>query len=143
MSTVSTWLAGRMLDHFFRNTATAPSAQLFLRLYISDPTMQDTGTEVQGGGYVPQQISFTAPTVVDGNIEIANTAEIRFPVATADWGNISHFTIHTAATGGNMLAFAAVDIPKLIETGDEAKALPEHVKIRIVGNTPVASGTLA
>ena len=103
MSNSSVWLKNTLLNHFFRNTPTPPPAQLFLCLYISDPTADDVGTEIQGGGYAPQPITFTAPTNVGGDIQISNAAEIRFPIAQSNWGAISHFTVRTAATGGDQL----------------------------------------
>ena len=140
MSNASAWLATSLLNHYFRNTPTTPPPQLFLALYISSPTVDDVGTEIQGGGYARQRIAFSAPVRVDENTQISNSAEIRFPVATADWGNISHFAIRTAATGGNMLAFTSVLIPKVIENGDEAKFIVGSINVRIVGNSIVTSG---
>jgi len=123
----SNWLETAVLNHFFRSTATTAPARVYLALYISDPTDADIGTEVQGGGYVRQQITFSAPVQADRpppaqgtRAQIQNTAEVRFPVATANWGNISHFGIRTAATGGNLLAHAPVPTPRQIENGDEA-----------------------
>lgn len=117
----SNFLEEAALNHFFRNQPQTPAANLFVALYISDPTEEDTGTEIQGGAYEPQPITFSAPVQVDGKARISNNTEIRFPVATSDWGTVSHFGIRTAATGGELLAYAAVPIPKLIELGDEAK----------------------
>lgn len=135
----SRWIAEGILNNFFRGQNVAPPTQRFMRLFISDPTPDAVGTEVQGGGYVPQAIAFTAPER-DGDVsQIVNTAEIRFPVATADWGNISHYGIFTAATGGNMLAFAPVTVPKAIEAGDEAKFLAGACRVRVLGQQVVAS----
>lgn len=138
----SRWLSEGILNNFFRGQNVAPPANRFMRLFISDPTADAVGTEVQGGGYVPQAIAFTVPER-DGNIsQIANTAEIRFPVATADWGNISHFAIFTAATGGNMLAFAPVSVPKVIEAGDEAKFLAGSIRVRVLGQHVMAQAAV-
>jgi len=142
MSNAGRWLAESLLNHFFRNTPIVSPPQLFLRLFLSSPTSADIGMEVQGGAYAPQRITFTAPEMVAGFIQIRNATEIRFPVATEDWGNISDFAIHTAATGGNMLAFTAVPIPKMIETGDEAKFIAGSIIIRVAGDSIVASGDL-
>ena len=117
----SDWLEERILNHFFRNTNTPPPTQHFIGLFISNPTDAGTGTEVQGGGYARRAIAFTAPTQVSGRGQISNNAEIRFPIATANWGTVSHFGIFTAATGGNFLAHGPVTVSKLIEAGDEAK----------------------
>jgi len=140
MNNASAWLANAMLNHFFRNTATTPPPQLFLALYTSNPTVNDVGAEIQGGSYVRRAVAFSAP-VRDGlDTVISSAVEIRFPVATANWGNISHFAIRTAATGGNMLAFAAVPVPKPIETGDEAKFIVGSIRIRLAGSNITASG---
>ncbi len=117
----SNYLEEAVLNHFFRNGNIQSPAQLFLALYISDPTDNDTGTEIQGGAYQRQQITFAAPTQVNGKATIQNNGEIRFPVATSNWGTVSHFGIRTAQTGGNLLTYGAVPVPKLIENGDEAK----------------------
>lgn len=118
----STFLEAAALNHFFRNQPQIPPPQLFAALYISDPTDDNVGTEIQGGGYVRQTVTFTAPIKPEGEkTQISNNTEIRFPVASSDWGTISHFGIMTEATGGNLLAHAAVPIPKIIENGDEAK----------------------
>jgi len=116
------WLEQATLNHFFRNTPVVPPSQLFLALYFSDPTDDDVGAEIQGGAYTRQIITFSEPVrTAEGGSIIFNDTEIRFPVATSNWGTISHFAIRTAATGGLMLAHAPVPVPRLIENGDEAK----------------------
>ncbi len=117
----SNYLEEAVLNHFFRNGNIPSPSQLYLALYISDPTDSDTGTEIQGGGYQRMPIGFTAPKQTGGKGTIQNNAEIRFPIASANWGTISHFGIRTALTGGELLAYAPVPVPKLIESGDEAK----------------------
>ena len=138
MSNSSVWLAKSLLNHYFRHTPTLSPDELFLHLYISDPTTDDVGTEIQGGDYAPQPIAFTSPANIGGNIQISNAAEIRFPVAQTNWGGISHFAVRTAA--GDMLIFAAVPTPKIIEIGDEAKFIAGSINIRVIGNSVVVSG---
>ena len=113
-------LERQVLNHFFRNLPQTPPTQLFVALYIDDPTDNDIGTEINGGAYQRQQITFTAPTDFGGGSQIANTVEIRFPIAVGDWGEISHFGIRDAATGGTLMAHGVVAVPKKIENGDEA-----------------------
>ena len=117
----STHLEHAILNHFFRNQNQPPRPTLFLALYISDPTDDDIGTEIVGGSYARQVITFAAPQQVGGRGQIANNTQITFPTATANWGTISHWGIRDAATGGNLLVHAPVPTPKLIESGDEAK----------------------
>ncbi len=117
----SNFLEDAVLNHFFRNGSIQSPPQLYLALYISDPTDDDLGTEIAGGGYQRQMVSFSSPIQINGKATISNNIEIRYPVATANWGTITHFGIRTALEGGNLLAYAPVPVPKLIESGDEAK----------------------
>jgi hypothetical protein len=110
-----------ILNYFFRNQAVTRPSSHFLALYTSNPTDNNTGTQVTGGGYVRMPITFSTISTVGGKSTVSNTAEIRFPIATANWGNVSHFGVLDALTGGNLLAHGAVPVPKMIENGDEAK----------------------
>ncbi|MCL2215763.1 MAG: hypothetical protein FWB91_01955 [Defluviitaleaceae bacterium] len=120
MSSASNWLEVTALNHFFRNIPTPPP-QPFIGLLISDPTDENIGTEVSGGNYERQPGTFTAPIQTElGKAQIENDAEIIFPVASANWGNITHFGIFTAATGGELMVHGAVPVPREIMAGDEA-----------------------
>ena len=117
----SNYLEESVLNHFFRNSSVASPAKVYVALYISDPTDNDTGTEITGNEYQRQEATFSATTQINGKATIQNTSEIRFPTATANWGVVTHFGIRTALIGGNLLAYGAVPVGKLIESGDEAK----------------------
>jgi hypothetical protein len=51
----------------------------------------------------------------------SNDAEVEFPVATADWGTITHIGIRDAGSGGNLLWHGALAASKVIGTGDQLK----------------------
>lgn len=104
--------AAAILNQEFR------SATVYLALYTSNPTANDTGTEVSGGGYARQPITFGSPTLENGKQTIKNNARVEFPVATSDWGTITHIGIRTAATGGTLIAYAELTAPKTINAGD-------------------------
>ena len=104
--------AAEILNNEFR------SGPVYLALYTSNPTANDTGTEVSGGGYARQPITFSAPALEDGKQTIKNSAKVEFPVAEGDWGTITHVGIRDADTGGNLIAFAALASPRTIQTGD-------------------------
>lgn len=127
---ISNWLSAGLLNAALRNTAFTPPTAIYLALYTSDPTQADTGTEVTGGGYVRQAVTFTAPAVVDGKQTVKNTADIEFPIASADWGLVSHIGLRTAATGGNLLWSAVVPNPRTIQTGDKPKFLKDGTLVR-------------
>jgi hypothetical protein len=98
-------------------------ASLLAARYVSLHTAApgDTGiNEVAGGAYARQgPVTFsntgTNPTVA------ANTAVVQYPVATANWGTITHFGIWSAASGGTFLAWAVVTTPKSIDIDDIAR----------------------
>ncbi|WP_439652552.1 phage tail fiber protein, partial [Paenibacillus ehimensis] len=48
---VSDYLASRLLNGVFRNTAYTFPDTVYIALYTSDPMAADTGQEVSGGAY--------------------------------------------------------------------------------------------
>lgn len=104
--------AAAILNQEFR------TGTVYLALYTSNPTGADTGTEVSGGGYARQPITFSAPALEGGKQTIKNSAKVEFPVAEGDWGTITHIGIRTAATGGDLIAYAALTNPRTILAGD-------------------------
>ncbi|MBJ6364142.1 hypothetical protein ACFOQM_23250 [Paenibacillus sp. GCM10012307] len=115
---ISDWLAQQLLNATLRNTAFTTPATVYIALYTSNPTKADTGTEVTGGAYVRQAVTMSAPTVIDGSYTVRNTSDVPFPVATANWGTLTHFGIRTAATGGNLLYFAPLENSRSIVAND-------------------------
>lgn len=114
---MSNYLEDLLLNLVLRGGSYTPPATVYVALYTSDPTDGDTGTEVTGGGYARQPVTFTDAS----NGQTSNTTDILFPVATSDWGTITHVGIRDAATGGNLLFRAALDQPKTILSGDQFK----------------------
>lgn len=82
-----------------------------LALFTSEPGEDDTGIEVTGGGYERQAIVFGSAS----GGEITNTAEVRFPIATADYGAVTHMGIYDAS--GNLLDYI------ILEEYDESKEM--------------------
>ncbi|MDQ0168781.1 phage tail fiber protein [Paenibacillus tundrae] len=127
---ISNYLSAAIFNYVLRNiTFTAPTT-IYLALYKSDPTQADTGTEVTGGAYVRVPITFTAPALESGNQTVKNAADIEFPVATADWGLVTHVGLRSALTGGNLLWSTAVDNPRTIQTGDKPKFLAGGTSVK-------------
>ena len=124
---ISDYLESAILNHVLRNIAYTPPSALYVALYTSDPTDQDIGTEVSGGGYARQAVTFGPPS----SGSVSNTADIVFPVATADWGTITHIGVRGAATAGNLLFRAALDVAKTINTGDQLKILAGQLVISL------------
>jgi hypothetical protein len=111
---MSNYLENALINATLRNTSYTSPSVVYLGLYTSDPTDADTGTEVSGGSYARQAITFGAPS----NGVTSNTAAIEFPQATANWGTVGWIGIEDALTGGNLLYHSPLDASKTIATGD-------------------------
>ena len=114
MAEMSNYLENALINATLRNTSYTSPATVYLALYTSDPTDADTGTEVSGGSYARQAITFDSPS----NGVTSNTAAIEFPQATGTWGTITYVGIRDALTTGNLLYHTALDASKTIASGD-------------------------
>jgi hypothetical protein len=91
---------------------TRPTAW-YLGLFTGAPGEAGGGTELSGDAYVREAVTFT----VSGDTA-TNSGAVEWPVATGNWGTITHVAIFDALTSGNMIAYAALSAAKTIETGD-------------------------
>ena len=91
---------------------TRPTAW-YLGLFTGAPGEAGGGTELSGDAYVREAVTFT----VSGDTA-TNNAAVEWPVATGNWGTITHVAIFDALTSGNMIAYAALTASKTINTGD-------------------------
>lgn len=127
MSEMSNYLENALINATLRATTyTAPST-VYLALYLTDPTDADTGTEVSGGSYARQSITFGAPS----NGLTSNSAPIEFPAATAPWGTIRYIGIRDNVTGGNLLYHTALDASKEIGTDDIFKITAGNLSVTL------------
>ena len=91
------------------------------------PTL-DTGAdlppEVSGGGYSRQAIAAGTGWSSIGDEsggngkQVSNAADVDFGTATADWGQIVLFVLYDAATAGNALYWALLDVANPVVTGN-------------------------
>ena len=127
MAEMSNYLENALVNATLRNTSYTSPTTTYLALYTSDPTDADTGTEVTGGSYVRQSITFSAPS----NGVTSNSAAIEFPQCTADWGTVSHIGIRDAVTTGNLLYHTALDASKVINNGDIFKITSTNLTVTL------------
>lgn len=93
--------------------ATFPTiTNVYLALYQTDPTIADVGSEVSGGSYARQQLSFANAS---GGAKVSNTSETfsSMPAST-----VTHWGIRDASSGGNLLYFGAFDLPIALNATD-------------------------
>lgn len=127
MSEMSNYLENALVNGTIRGTTYTAPTTVYLALYTSDPSDADTGTEVTGGSYVRQSITFGAPS----NGSSTNSAAIEFPQCTADWGIITHVGIRDAVTAGNLLYHTPLDASKTISTGDVFKITAGNLSVTL------------
>lgn len=111
---MSNYLETALVNATLRNTSFTSPTTVYVGLYTSNPGEGNTGTEVSGGSYARQSAAFAAPT--DG--VTTNSATLTFPTATGTWGTVTHIGILDALTTGNLLYYAALDVSKVIGSGD-------------------------
>ena len=114
MSAMSDYLENKVLDHILGTTAYTMPTTVYVGLSTGSFADDNSGTELSGSGYTRQSAAFDA--AVNGTAD--NTATIEFSAATASWGDVSHFGIFDASTGGNLLIHGAFTTTKTIATGD-------------------------
>lgn len=109
----SNYLENKVLGHVFGGAAYTAPTTLYVGLFTSDPGEAGAGTEVSGGSYARQTITFT----VTGS-QASSSAAVEFPTATASWGTITYAAVYDAVSGGNLLASGALTTSKTIDNGD-------------------------
>lgn len=114
MAEMSNYLEQALINATLRNTSYTSPATVYVALFTTDPTDAGTGTEVSGGSYARQSVTFAAPS----NGLSASNADVTFPQASASWGTVGWIGIYDALTTGNLLYHTALNAAKAIDTGD-------------------------
>nr|DAH03970.1 MAG TPA: hypothetical protein [Caudoviricetes sp.] len=115
----SNFLEEAILNYFFRGQAVSRPTNLYLALYKTNPTDSDTGSEVTGGGYTRQVVSFNAPSQQGDRGTITNANTIEFSQATGDWGEFAYFGVRDAKDGGNLLVYGTFNKPQTVNEGTQ------------------------
>ena len=132
MTQASNYLENKLTDLIFRGQAFTAPATLYVSLHTADPTDAAGGAEVSGGSYARVPItaslanwagtqsagSTTASSGTGG--ASSNNGAVTFPAPTANWGSVTHFGIWDALSGGNLLVYGALTVPKTVNNGDAA-----------------------
>ena len=96
------------------------TASVFVALFNGD-------AEVNASSYSRQPGIFATPT--DG--QTSNNADILFPIATENWGAISHIGIYDAKTGGNLLFKSQAEFTKSIDVSSQYKIPKNYLIVRL------------
>jgi hypothetical protein len=133
MAAKSDYLENKIIDWLFRGQSYTPPATLYFALLTTNT--DDDGSplvEVSGGSYARAGVAASltnfagtqgAGTTVasTGNTgTTSNNVAITFPAPTANWGSVTGMAVYDAPTGGNMLIYTALTLPKTVNNGDAA-----------------------
>jgi hypothetical protein len=116
----SNYLENEVLDHVFRNATYSSPSAVYAALFTAAPSDTGGGTEVSGGGYERESITFGAAS----SGQVSNSVDVDFGTSTGAWGTVSHVGIFdSSSTGGsnNLLAWSALTASKTVESGDPVK----------------------
>lgn len=108
------YLEDKLRDHVLRNVAYTSPPTVYLRLFSTATTDAGGGTEVAGGSYTGQAVTFQAGAAGSGAAD--NSAAVSF--SNMPGATVTHAALFDAATGGNMLMHAALTSPKTVNAGD-------------------------
>ena len=87
MTDMATNLKNKLLNLTLSGTSYAGVTDPYVSLWTTDPTDDETGTEVSGSSYSRVQASFFTATGTSG--QTVNDADITFPTSTGAWGTVA------------------------------------------------------
>lgn len=94
--------------------------KVYCALFSLAPTDDTTGTEVSGGNY--DRVELTASTAWNEpvNGSMSNKADIVFPTANADWGDVEAMALFDdqKSVGGNIIWYGTFSSPRTILQGE-------------------------
>lgn len=100
---------------FGRRAWSGKPTTLYLSAMTSVPSETTAGAEPSGGGYARVPIAVASGSWEAGasERERKNVGIISFGTATASWGSVQFLGLHSAATGGNLIAY--IQLPEARE----------------------------
>lgn len=110
---MSDYLENKLLEAVVKNTAYTSPATVYVALYSTVPTDSTSGTELTGGNYSRQAVTFAAAS----SGTIASNAAVTFGTASANWSTITGLAIVDASTSGNILFYKST-APRIVKSGD-------------------------
>jgi len=130
MGSFTNYWEDKILDHIFgKGNYTPPT--IYVGLSTADPLDDGSGlAEPSDNGYARVQTSASDWNAASGG-SLDNADEVTFARATGSWGNITHFALFDAATGGNMLAHGSLSQSTAIDVLDIARFEPGDLDISL------------
>lgn len=125
-----------VLDALYgRKTLDVP-ATLYVGLSTTPPNPDGSNfTEPSGNGYarveVPNDTTWWYDATVGNPAVKANAVPILFPEATGPWGEVSHWGIFDAETGGELIDWAPLTMPMIVDVGQQPQFREGDLQTRL------------
>ena len=94
---------------------------LYMSLYTTAPTDDDTGTEATYTGYARIGVVRSAVGFTVSNAVVSNTALVTFGLNTGTTQTITHIAVRTASVGGDIVHHGQLSAPLIVENGNAPK----------------------
>jgi len=119
---LSDFYENKIIDHMLRGVAYTVPTTIYLALFTAVTGLEANSptAEVSGGAYARKACALDAAS----GGATANTSQITFATATADWGTVTHVALvdhlsnSTWGTNVNVLVWGALTTSRVVEDDD-------------------------
>lgn len=117
MAAKSDYLENKILEWMVGKTAMPALPTVYVALYTAAPTDAGGGTEFTG---LARKATAGSDWTAASGGAISNATVIDMGTASSG-GTVTHFGLHDASSGGNLLGWSTVTTPRTLATGDGAR----------------------
>lgn len=129
MAGFSNYQRNRVLDTIFGGLVYSNDSTLYIALCKSAVSPDDDGNSIDEADYTGYSRVAVACNQTNwpaaSNGYISNGTKITFPQNTGTSCTVTHFAILDNNSGGNLIAYGSLDMPKVINPGDDAPEFGE------------------
>ncbi len=137
MVAMTSFLQKKLGDHAIGKASWTMPAAVYAGLFSASPGENGSLTsEISGGSYA--RVSLTALMGAFDSVSgiSVSTSALTFAAPTATWGSVLYLGIMDASSSGNVLYYAPVGNPRVVNNGDAAVSFPAgSITIQIAGST--------
>lgn len=130
MGSFTNYLENSLLNHTFKVSSFAQPTNVYIALSTASVADAATGvTEPPTPSGYARTVMNTWSTSTTG--VLFNSAAVTFTAATGPWGTVTDFGVFDASTGGNLLAYGTLTVPKTPTSGDILQFSPSSIMVRL------------
>ncbi len=128
----------KMALNLAKGVSMTSKGDMYLALFLSDPSETGGGQEVTYSGYARMPVVFSTPAQESDSITIQNTQDISFAMPTTSVGNVKWIGIMDNVSAGTMLLYGELDEALNITANRTPVVRAGMLKYLLAGKTSVA-----